>query len=148
LAEGVVGVLHETQGFGINRSRVDHLTNVDYRFEDGRILRDRVSSTVGETGAGKAIEHSANFNIAYDLSSGCYTRDGQAEVRIGDHEWTRKVAGWVACGDLFTCPSSGTITMSGPRGDGSIVITSSGYYDLTIGDHTDPHREMLWCVAE
>lgn len=148
LAEGVVSVRHETGDFSINRSRVDHVTNVEYRFEDGRIMRDRTSSTLGETGAGKPIEHSANFSIVYDVSSGCYTRDGQAEVSIGNHEWTRIVEGWAACGDRFSCPSAGTITMSGPRGDGSIEITSSGYYDLTLGDRTDAHREMLWCDAE
>lgn len=148
LAEGTVSVLHETEGFRINRARVDHSTTVEYRFDDGRILRDRTSSTVGETGAGKPIDHSASFSIVYDVSSGCYTREGLARVSIGDHEWTRTVEGWMACGDRFTCPSAGTITMSGPRGEGSIEITSSGYYDLTIGDRTDTDRAMLWCVPE
>ena len=148
LAEGVLSVLHEAENFSIDRARVDHVTNVEYRFEDGLILRDRTSSTVGETASGKAIDHSGSFGIAYDVSSGCYTRDGQARVSIGAHEWTRRVEGWVACGDLFTCPSAGSITMSGPRGSGSIEITSSGYYDLTIGDRTDSHRAMLWCTAE
>ena len=69
-------------------------------------------------------------------------------MSIGEHQWTRRVEGWTACGDRFTCPSAGTITMSGPRGDGSIEITSSGFYDLTIGDVTDAHRQMLWCDAE
>lgn len=148
LADGVVSVMHEAKGFSIDRARVDHVTNVDYRFEDGMILRDRTSSTQGETGSGKAIDHSGNFSIAYDVKSGCYTRNGQAQVSIGTHEWTREVEGWEACGDLFACPSAGTITMSGPRGDGSIEITSSGFYDLTIGDRTDTNRAMLWCVAE
>lgn len=148
LADGVVSVLHEARDFSIDRARVDHVTNVEYRFEDGIIFRDRTSSTVGTTASGKAIDHSGSFGIAYDVSSGCYTRDGQAQVSIGEHEWTRSVQGWLACGDLFTCPSAGSITMSGPRGTGSIEITSSGYYDLTIGERTDTHRSMLWCVAE
>lgn len=148
LAEGVVSVLHEAEDFSINRARVDHVTNVEYRFEDGLILRERTSSTVGETASGKPIDHSGSFGIAYDVSSGCYTRDGEARVSIGAHEWTRKVEGWLACGDLFTCPSAGRITMSGPGGNGSIEITSSGFYDLTIGDRTDTHRAMLWCVVE
>jgi len=148
LADGVVSVLHEANDFSIDRAHVDHVTTVEYRIEDGLILRDRTSSTVGETASGKAIDHSGSFGIAYDVSSGCYTRDGQASVSIGDHAWTRSVEGWVACGDLFTCPSAGSITMSGPHGSGSIEITSSGYYDLTIGDRTDTHRAMLWCVPE
>jgi len=148
LADGVLSVLHEAEDFSIDGARVDHVTNVEYRFEGGSILRDRTSSTVGETASGKAIDHSGSFAIAYDVSSGCYTRDGQARVSIGAHEWTRSVEGWVACGDLFTCPSAGSISMSGPRGSGSIEITSSGYYDLSIGDRTDTHRAMLWCVAE
>lgn len=148
LAEGVVGVLHEAKDFSVDRARVDHVTNIEYRVEDGLILRDRTSSTVGETASGKAIDHSASFGIVYDVSSGCHTRDGQAQVSIGAHEWTRSVEGWVACGDLFTCPSAGSITMTGPLGDGSIEITSSGVYDLTIGNYTDTDRSMSWCVVE
>ena len=148
LAEGSVSVLHEATDFSIDGAHVDHTTNVEYRLKDGVILRDRTSSTVGETASGKAIDHSGSFGIAYDVSSGCYTRDGQARVSIGDHEWTRTVEGWQACGDLFTCPSAGSITMSGPRGSGSIEITSSGFYDLTIGERTDTDRSMLWCTAE
>ncbi|HEY6723026.1 MAG TPA: hypothetical protein VI197_03315 [Polyangiaceae bacterium] len=49
---------------------------------------------------------------------------------------------------MFTCPSAGSITMSGPHGNGSIEITSSGFYDLTIGDRTGTHRAMSWCVPE
>src|SRR6187399_2988397 len=77
LAHGVVSVIHEAQDFSIDRARVDHVTTVEYHFEDGLILRDRTSSTVGETASGKTIDHSGSFGIAYDVSSGCYTRDGQ-----------------------------------------------------------------------
>lgn len=148
LANGVLSVLHEAQDFSIDRARVDHATNVEYRFEDGKILRGRTSGTVGETASGKLIDHSASFGIAYDVKSGCHTRDGQARVSIGAHDWTRTVEGWAGCGDRFSCPSAGSITMSGPHGSGSIEITSSGVYDLTVGDYTDTGRAMSWCVAE
>jgi hypothetical protein len=148
LGSDSVSVRHETDDFSINGATLDHEAVVELRHEDGKLVRNRSGSTVGETAEGNAIEHTASFVIVHEVNRGCAVRDGHAELTIGEHQWSRTVEGYEVCGDLFTCPSAGTITMSGPRAEGKIEITASGVYDLTVGDRTDTDREMLWCNPE
>lgn len=145
---GVLTVSHEAEGLHVDGAAIDYSTTVDYTREGDQVLRNRTSSIVGETKSGRRILHDASFSIVFDTATGCFEREGAASTTIGGNDWNRSVEGWKTCGDVFTCPSAGTIRMSGPRGEGTIEITSSGVYDLTIGQWTDTDRTMAWCTPE
>lgn len=142
-----LSVVHEARGFSIEGALVDHDASIAYERLDGAYRRHRTSSTVGTTARGHVIDHSAEFATVYDATTACFERNGSSRTAIEERRWNREVTGLRRCGGRFDCPSSGSITFSGPNAEGSIEVTGAGVYDVTVNGRTDTNRRMLWCSA-
>lgn len=124
-------------------------------FEDfsflGRGLRPARSlvEDAGPTARGPAVSRTGDLLdepmtwAVQDVALGQSGKDQFARrVNIGAHEWTREVQGWNGLRGPVHLSIRRSIPMSGPLGNGSIEITSAGYYDGRLYRYP-PHHVVV-----
>jgi hypothetical protein len=110
---GKLTITNEADGFKINGATISGSRVVVYTRENAVITKTRTGNWSGTTAKGRAISHTANFVTAYDASTKCLTRDGNAQTEIGGRASARTIDGYKRCGiGLGGCPESGTLELS------------------------------------
>lgn len=161
-APGQLAVVREARGLQIERIddgvvlTVDRTANVTFQKSGTVFSKTRNVTMTGTTSNGKNVTRTANWNLAYDTSTRCLTRDGSSTSTHEGRELTRTVAGYKRCGvGWFGCPQSGTLTVNRKKGVGdaekdlaiSIEFTGDRGYTVTGGNGRQAKRVMSFCRA-
>lgn len=159
-AAGKLQVVREAKGFKIERIddgvvlTVDR--NVTVSFTKSGTVYSKVRSVqmTGTTSNGKNISRTANWNMTYDASTRCVTRDGSSVATHEGRELTRTVTGYKRCGiGQLGCPQSGVLTINRKKGVGDaatdltlrVEFTGGRGYTVTGTNGKKANRNMNWC---
>ncbi len=145
IANGV-SVKHETTGFKINGSTINHTVTIDYTKVGTVYTKTRHGSSTGTTAAGKAITHKADYVTTYDAGTKCIKRDGSSNTTIGGRDFSRSITGYERCGiGMLGCPKSGTFTLT--RAKLSLKIDFPGGATMNVTVNGKTYKIGLICRA-
>ena len=153
-------VVRQASGFKIERLAdgvvltVDRTATVNFAKNGSLYTKTRNVTMSGTNSNGKNVSRVANWNLTYDPSTRCLTRDGSATATHEGRELTRTVSGYKRCGiGVLGCPQSGTLTVSRKKGVGdaekditiTVEFTGGRSYTVTGSGGKKVNRTMNFC---
>jgi hypothetical protein len=134
-AIGSLTITHEATGFTVNGASISGKRVVVYTRSGTVITKHRTGAWSGTTKKGKTFSHDADFTATWNSATKCVTRDGSAQTKVADREFSRTITGFKRCGiGSFGCPQSGTIVLQRTKGEStaSLTIEFTGGRGVTI----------------
>jgi len=157
---GQLQVVREANGLQIERIddgvvlTVNRTATVVFQKSGTVFTKTRNVTMSGTTSNGKNVTRTASWNLAYDTSTRCLTRDGSSTSTHEGRELTRTLTGYKRCGiGWYGCPQSGTLTVNRKKGVGdaekdltiTIEFTGGRSYTVTGGSGRQAKRAMNLC---
>jgi hypothetical protein len=157
---GKLQVVREAKGFKIERIddgvvlTVDRTVTVSFAKAGTVYSKVRSVQMTGTTSTGKNVSRTASWNVSFDSSTRCLTRDGSSTATHEGRELTRTVTGYKRCGiGTLGCPQSGVLTINRKKGVGdaekdltlTVEFTGGRGYAVTGSAGRKVSRNMNWC---